>query len=193
MPTPIGHTFTGLALWAAVRPPGSPRPALERGNMAWAALAVAASNAPDLDFIHLSAGGTLTVSGLYHHGYTHSLGFALIASLVVWLWARARAGAGQGAALANRAAFLVFLCAAAHVALDLLGVDTYPLNGIGLPVFWPLTEEYYALQMLNGVDRHNLWSLENLWLGLREILMYGALFAAALWYSLRASARRRGT
>ncbi|MBI4828245.1 MAG: hypothetical protein HY804_05455 [Nitrospinae bacterium] len=115
----------------------------------------------------------------------------MLAALGVWLWARSRAGKGDGAAPADRAAALVFLCVAAHVALDLLGVDTYPLNGIGLPALWPLTGKYYALQLMDGVDRHHLWSLGNLWHALRELLVSGAVFAAALWYSFRMAARGR--
>ncbi|MDH5639386.1 MAG: hypothetical protein OEZ04_12945, partial [Nitrospinota bacterium] len=71
MPTPIGHTLAGLTVWAITRKPASLKEALSEESLGWAALCVVAANISDADFIMVSEDG-VRLSGLYHHGITHS-------------------------------------------------------------------------------------------------------------------------
>lgn len=194
MPTPLGHALAGLAVHAACQ---DKKPlALNRENAGWAALAIVASLAPDLDFFHLSEGG-LTVSGLWHHGVTHSMGFALAAGAAVALWARVR---GRPDSLK------VFIVVAGawtlHVLADLLNVDQYPENGIGLPALWPLSDKFYILPILPGVNRAEPFTSASLGAFAIEAALFGALALAALAWKTKkggartvregAAARRRG-
>ncbi len=67
-----------------------------------------------------------------------------------------------------------------HVLLDLLVVDTYRANGIGLPLLWPVSGNYYIAPILPSVDRSNVWQWSTI-IGLgAEVLMGLGLIGAAL-------------
>ena len=171
MPTPIGHALVGATLWAAGRRLWRDADRNERRGLL--GLAMVAALAPDLDFIHADAGG-IAVSGLYHHGLTHSLGFALAAGLLIWGYGAMRGYAGAGVA-----GGLVAAAWASHGIVDLFYDDGFILNGYGLPLFWPVTGDYYILALLPPVDRSAPLAAASLAaLGL-EIVVYGALFLAA--------------
>lgn len=139
MATPIGHGLAGYGVSLLLGRRGEPRPLLP------ALVAVAASLAPDLDFLP----GLLRGSpALYHHGISHSLGFALAAGLLAALllplpgWRR------------RTVFWLVFLAYSSHLLLDLVGPDARP--PLGIPLFWPLSPDYHLspLTLLLGV-RHS--------------------------------------
>jgi membrane-bound metal-dependent hydrolase YbcI (DUF457 family) len=187
MPTPLGHALTGLAVWAVVRKPVSIRAALTRENVGWAALCVLTANLPDADFISIGAKG-VEISGKYHHGITHSIGFAVVMATMAgaWAWGRKKASSLPGAEFApnpSMAAALTLVCVFSHILLDLFGVDSYPENGIGLPFFWPFSREYFIVPVLSGVDRTQLISLRAVYCVAKEILMCGSLFLLALAYA----------
>jgi membrane-bound metal-dependent hydrolase YbcI (DUF457 family) len=125
MSSPVGHTLAAccVAAAAARRLPALRSPAVF-------ALAALAGNLPDID---VAPALLLRRPELlrYHQAFTHSLPFALLASLpLALLLAR---GAGFLPAWGTLAA-----AAATHPALDLLTVDTTP--PIGFPVLWPLSD-----------------------------------------------------
>lgn len=182
MPTPIGHSLAGLATLALGKK-NSAKPTRE--NLEWAALLVAASVAPDLDFIHWTGEG-MTLTARYHHGFTHSIGFAICVGAAVGLWARLR---GSGEAL--RAFALVTIAYSLHVFLDLLNVDSYPANGIGLPAFWPLTGEYYIIGVMGGIDRSDPLTIRTLKTLAYELFFFGPITLAAFVLRIKMEARRR--
>jgi len=183
MPTPVGHTLAGLAIWAVSERPKPLKDMLNAKCLGWAALCVVASNIPDADFISLTRSG-LKLSGQHHHGVTHSIGFAIGFGVFVWAWAKMR-----GSKFAGRAAALTTLCYSTHIFLDLFSVDTYPVNGIGLPALWPLTNRYFIAPIFPGASRTDILSLHNVVSVGLEVLIYGSVFLAAL---MRGNGSRRG-
>jgi len=133
MATPIGHALAGVAVTAVLSRHTAGRLLLASVLMA---------NVADLDFI---PGILLGRPALYHHGLTHSLGAATLASVAGAL-VLARLG------VAPREGFAVcFLAYASHLVLDFFAPDARPPSGI--PIFWPLTETYFAapVTLLPGV------------------------------------------
>ncbi|MDH5757922.1 MAG: metal-dependent hydrolase [Nitrospinota bacterium] len=204
MPTPLGHTLAGLAVWAVARKPVSLKEAFTRENVGWAAVCALAANLPDADFIHISD-GAIILSGKFHHGITHSIGFALAMGGIVagWAWTRRvwdrrawdRRAARPGAtsfATPNPATvfFITTLCLLTHVFLDIFSVDTYAANGIGLPVLWPLTRENFILPLIDGVDRSNLFTRETAVVMGKEALALGGIFVAAAYAAGRKTPQR---
>ncbi|VAX15036.1 hypothetical protein MNBD_NITROSPINAE04-1319 [hydrothermal vent metagenome] len=175
MPTPVGHTLAGLAIWAVSEKPKPPlKDLLTARCLGWAALCVTASNIPDADFITITRAG-LEFSGQRHHGITHSIGFAVGLGVMVWVWGKIRKSE-----FAARAAALTTVCYSAHIFLDLFNVDTYPVNGIGLPALWPLTDRYFIFPIFPGASRVDILSFHNVVAVGLEVLLYSSVFLAAL-------------
>ena len=126
MPSPIGHSLTGFALYWALE--GAQRPALTRSDLVLCGLTVIAANLPDLDFLLNIATGRN-----YHAGFTHSLLAVAVVALGAWVlsyvckqrWAR-------------RVALLVGLGVLSHVLLDSLAADT--VTPLGIALLWPFTD-----------------------------------------------------
>lgn len=158
MPLPVGHSLAGGALWAA----GDSRPGVWAG---WKrlALAVFIANAPDLDMI---PGILMGDPDRFHHGPSHSLGFALLAAVIATLVARAwrpwplgtgaSAGSGEPARSGESAGSsefaggwwpalqtgaLVGAIWLSHVVLDAFAQDYSEPRGV--PALWPLTDRYF--------------------------------------------------
>lgn len=181
MPTPVGHALAGLAIWAVSERPKPLKDMLNARSLGWAAFCVVATNIPDADFILLTESG-LKLSGKYHHGVTHSIGFAVGLGALVWAWAKIRKSQ-----FVARAAILTTCCYAIHIFMDMLNIDSYPVNGIGLPALWPLSNTYYILPIFPGASRGNILSLYNVVSVGLEVLIYGSVLLAALMWG-----RRRG-
>jgi inner membrane protein len=122
MPSPVGHSLTGLIIYRATGGSIDPRH--------WQPMALygLAANAADLDFLP----GLLTGNpARFHHGPSHSIGFAILFGLVasVFFWIR----------------LYGFVISASlylsHVLLDYLVLDPSPPHGV--PLFWPFSSEYY--------------------------------------------------
>jgi len=124
--TPIGHALAGYAVSRFSGPSSD----AGRGSLIW--LCIIMSIAPDLDFL---PGIIMGRPALYHHGITHSLGFALLVSLTI---AICYALGGW-----SFPAILTLSCFAysSHLVLDFFGYDGRPPYGI--PLFWPLSSEYF--------------------------------------------------
>jgi membrane-bound metal-dependent hydrolase YbcI (DUF457 family) len=97
-------------------------------NWTASALYLFAANAPDLDFLLGLMVGDLS---RYHHGPSHSVGFAILFGIAASLFFSRR--------------LYTFIVASSlyfsHVALDYLVQDPSPPHGV--PLLWPLTYEYY--------------------------------------------------
>ena len=127
MPSPVGHSLLGYLFYRATASPVDlPR---------WRLLAVYlfAANAPDLDFI---PGFLIGDPNRYHHGISHSVGFAVLFasafSLFLLLWKRDSF---------IRKFTIFFSLYFSHLVLDYLSIDTSAPYGELL--FWPFSNEYY--------------------------------------------------
>jgi inner membrane protein len=122
MPLPIAHGLAGAGVVAAIHP----RPA----GRFFTPLLVGAllANAPDLDFILVLGSGQRS----WHRAFTHSIAFALAASLLFVLSfgrRRVRESAAYGLAFAS------------HMVLDFVTTK----EGGGLELLWPFSTERLRL------------------------------------------------
>lgn len=166
MPSPVGHSLMGYAIWQV----SAARAACPR----WLHLGVClfAVNAADLDFL---PGLLVGDPNRYHHGISHSLGLALVFGLVMSLWVSRWNGDRMG-----KNFLLFFTLYASHIALDYFSVDTTPPYGV--PMLWALTREYYiaAVPVFLDIERvsssnrefiASLFSLHNGWAIAVEVLL----------------------
>lgn len=170
MATPVGHALAGAA--AAVSVDGG------RSTSRAVAVGALAGAAPDLDFL---PGLLLGDPARFHHGISHSLGFALLVVGLVWLVA---SEARWRWALAAGGAYV------SHLALDALTVD--PSSPVGMPLLWPASDAY-LISPVTPLPRvlHtsvNPINLHNSGVALLEIVLFGLL----LWLAVRSSVRRSG-
>jgi membrane-bound metal-dependent hydrolase YbcI (DUF457 family) len=182
MPTPVGHTLAGLAIWAVGDRSKPLKDLLNARSLGWAGLCVVASNIPDADFISITSSG-LTFSGKFHHGISHSIGFAVGLGALVWVWAKIRKSE-----FAARAAMLTTYCYTLHIFMDLFNIDSYPVNGTGLPALWPFMNRYFTVPIFPGASRAEIFSVYNLVTVGLEVLIYGLMLLAALIWGVK---RRR--
>jgi inner membrane protein len=122
MPSPIGHSLMGLIIHRAAGKP------IAVSQWRYMALSVLGANAPDLDFVPGLLVGEL---GRYHHGPSHSIALAICFGIVSSL-------------LFSRKCFAFLMGSGlylSHVLLDYLIQDPSPPYGV--PLFWPLSYEYY--------------------------------------------------
>jgi len=168
MPSPIGHSLAGYIIYRAIR-----RPAAVREFVSVLPYLVVA-NAPDLDFI---PGFFVGDPNRYHHGMSHSVGFALLVSVAASFFLCLKRQASMG-----RNFSIVFCLYFSHIALDYLSVDSSAPHGV--PLFWPLSDKFYiaSFAFLPDVTREpftsssltfilSFFSLHNLWTVLIELLL----------------------
>lgn len=123
---PVAHGLLGASLVAAVLPRTSPR----RYALVLAAGALLA-NAADLDFCLVFA----LHSRAWHRGFTHSLAFALLVWLVLFV------------SLGRRRALKAAAYASAYASHAVLDFATTKLGG-GVELLWPFSAERLALGWL---------------------------------------------
>jgi inner membrane protein len=110
------------------------------------------ANAADLDFI---PGLLVGMPNRYHHGVSHSVGFAaLIAvacSLLMFFLKRDSF---------SRSFPIVFCLYCSHIVLDYLSIDT--TSPYGVPLFWPFSNEYYiaSFAFLPSIRRASISGVE---------------------------------
>ena len=123
MPTPVAHSIVSLALSGS-------KPERVRG-LKKAAFWVLLGNFADLDFI---PGCLIGEPSRFHHGFTHSLLFAVMLSVAgYYFYPRMFRG---------KAPFWVFFSVAiSHLVLDCLTLDTKA--PFGLPLLWPFQPTHY--------------------------------------------------
>lgn len=145
MPLPVAHALLGASIAAALSQPSqSPR---------WKLLLTGAllGVCPDFDYalnwVRLSGGG-------WHHGFTHSILFALILGLLV------------ASLIGDRKARSVILYCAAIVSHTLL--DFMMTESRGVALWWPFTDQRYKLRLPNPIDY--TWSSASLWEAVVDLL-----------------------
>lgn len=129
MPLPVAHGLVGASVVAALRPSAEP------GRWKWLALGAFLGIAPDFDFalnlLRISRGG-------WHHGFTHSIPFALVVGLVAILVLRQW----------KVSSFLVVTAAyVSHTLLDFMLTESR-----GVALWWPFTNHRYRLRLPNPID-----------------------------------------
>jgi len=162
--TTIGHTLTGLAFAVLCVPE---RWRSRRGRaFALAAFAVLA-NAPDLS---IPGWG----HDLYHVSHSLFVNAGLIAVAVLALAASRRARALVGG-------WPVIACGAA-AWLSHLVLDSFYNHGLGIAIYWPLSEGRLNLSMPWFSTLRPSWALDAhcLRVALTEIVAYGSLLLACL-------------
>lgn len=136
MPSSIAHSLAGYVIYRATSE--------DTSRIEWRRLFFycICSNLPDLDFI---PGFLLGAPNKFHHGVSHSLGFALgfgFCMSLILLFVK-----NQGV-LRN---FIIFFgLYFSHVLLDLLSYDSSPPYGV--PALWPITDNYYISPLLIFLD-----------------------------------------
>lgn len=126
MPTPIGHALAGYFIYRA----GGAYKRTDHRRLFVLCLAMAV--VADLDFL---PGIFYGQPALYHHGISHSLGFALGAGLI----AAGISGRDKDTFLTYWG--LLFLAYATHPIMDLFEPDKRPPYGV--PLFWPMNGDYF--------------------------------------------------
>jgi inner membrane protein len=166
MPSPIGHLLGGAAVYLA-----GTRPELRSRRML--VVTLLASMVPDLDFL---PGIAIGETGAFHHGISHSVGFAVLFGAMVYLFLRRVEGA-----IAVWTAILGFCGYLSHVVLDLLAVSE---GTRGVPILWPFSSEQIGFS-LNLFDRFRWGDIQegvgaiirrdNVMPVLRETLVMGSI------------------
>ena len=167
MPSPVGHSLTAYVIYLLC-------PKVIKGrNWHIILLYLFGAIAPDFDFLPGLFIGDLN---RYHHGISHSIGFAIFFALTlgIILGALKRAQMGRS--------FLVLFCLNfSHIILDYFSKDSSV--PYGEPFFWPLSNEYYIapFAFLPAIRRStsgsgiefilSLFSLHNLWAVFIECLL----------------------
>jgi inner membrane protein len=128
MCSPIGHSLAGYLIYCIGTKSASPK----YDKLLFSA-AIVTANLPDFDVI---PGLVLGQPNLYHHGISHSIGFAVVAAAVI-AW-----GIRRFTTLSFGKNFVFFFLAySSHLLLDYFAVDGRP--PFGIPVFWPLSSRYF--------------------------------------------------
>ena len=99
---------------------------------------------PDLDYalnwLRISGGG-------WHHGFTHSISFALFLGLIT---------AAASRDMRVRSITLLSAATASHTLLDFMITESR-----GVALRWPFTDQRYKLRLPNPIDYS--WSSTSLW------------------------------
>ena len=144
MPFPVAHALIGASFAAAL----DRRPVTH-----WRVLCLSAllGVSPDFDYLL----NVLRVGrGGWHHGFTHSIVFALFVGAVTALVFGWRSVHG----------FIVFSAATvSHTLLDYLMTESR-----GVSLWWPLTDRRYRLRGPNPIDY--TWDGSSFWLAAPDIL-----------------------
>ena len=169
MCTPVGHTLLGGVLFF------SNRKASKRTSGLILGMVIILANLPDIDFLFGAIKGN---PNMYHHYWTHSIGFAIMAGVLLgFLW--------RGFKKRDYLTFgiLGFFLVLTHVILDYFTKDTgYPY---GVPLLWPIHEGHLIspVSIFQDVNKASssrafigsLFCWHNLWTIIREIVILGPL------------------
>jgi membrane-bound metal-dependent hydrolase YbcI (DUF457 family) len=163
VPLPVAHGLVGAGVVAALLPSDQP------DRWKWLALGAFLGIAPDFDYalnwLRISRGG-------WHHGFTHSIPFALVVGLVT-------------IAILRQWKVRSFLIAtAAYVSHTLL--DYMLTESRGVALWWPFTNYRYKLRLPNPIDY--TWSddsfsqaaIDLLKISLIELLIFAPILLAVI-------------
>jgi membrane-bound metal-dependent hydrolase YbcI (DUF457 family) len=164
VPLPIAHGLLGATVVAALRPSSEPRTV--KMLLTGALLAIS----PDADYIlnwlQIDYGG-------WHHGFTHSIPFALVMGVVMIAVFRDW----------KLRSYLVFTLAyVSHTLLDFMFTESR-----GVALWWPFTNYRYKLRLPSPIEyawsHHSLLQavIDAAKLCFIELLIFGPLLLAVLW------------
>ena len=186
MSSPIGHSLAGYVVHTIRF--GTFKPEGYRNLL----LSICIANAPDLDFL---PGFLIGKPNLYHHGISHSLGTAVIFSLCGILLFQVKQ---YGSTF--KAFWVCLSLYASHLILDILCLDGRRPHGI--PIFWPITSEYFTFPVLPPIKHSPLdnatigqflsdaFSLHNLYVILLEcVFTVGCLLIFMLFRRMTSAQR----
>jgi inner membrane protein len=183
--SPIGHSLAGYLIYIFTsdqdrhRSQGgiSPLKRLKPTHLGMFLAFVVIANMPDLDFL---PGLFINEPNRYHHGISHSLGAAVLISGMIALLCKAAPFRTFGVTFVSAMALY-----SSHLALDMLCLDARP--PLGIPLFWPISNNYLQVPVLPPV-RHALldhasigkfiadaFSIHNLMVVLTECFLAGMI------------------
>jgi membrane-bound metal-dependent hydrolase YbcI (DUF457 family) len=164
MPLPVAHGLLGASVAAALRQSSQSR----QWRLLW--MGAFLGVCPDFDYVlnwlRISGGG-------WHHGFTHSILFALLLGLMV------------ATVLGEKKVRSVILYSAATVSHTLL--DFLMTESRGVALWWPLTDQRYKLRLANPIDY--TWSNVSLWqptldilrISLTELMIFAPILLLVVW------------
>ena len=165
MPSPVAHVLAGTAVFLIGTRPK------KRSHIVLSATLLG-SIVPDFDFL---PGFLIGDPSAFHHGISHSLGFALLFGTAVFLVLRYF----QSSDIATRAALMAAAAYAFHAVLDAVSVGE---GARAVPLLWPFSPEEFGTNLdLFGHFHHDgladgIWSVvrrENLPALARELTVLG--------------------
>jgi len=176
MPSPVGHSLMGYIIFRATKRP------VEGHRWPPIVLYLFSANTPDLDFI---PGFLVGDPHRYHHGISHSIGFAVLFALTFSFSLFLRKPDSF-----KRNFVIFFSLYFSHIVLDYFSIDTSLPYGV--PFFWPLSNTYYIapFAFLPDIRRAlsssefipSLFSLHNLWAASVEfLLLFPMLLLVRVW------------
>ena len=178
MPSPVAHLLSGGIVYLTG---GS---AKQRSRLVLGAT-ILGSIVPDFDFL---PGIVIGNPSAFHHGISHSLGFALLFGTMVFLVLRYF----QYGDIATRAALMGAFAYGFHAVLDAVSVNE---GAKSVPLLWPLSSREFGINLhFFGHFHHDgladgIWSVvrrENLPALARELSVMGApLLLLLLWRGRR--------
>lgn len=163
VPLPVAHGLIGVSVVAVLRD------SAQTGRWKWLAFGAFLGVAPDFDFalnwLRISRGG-------WHHGFTHSIPFAIVVGLLTIIVLRQW----------KVRSFLVFSAAyMSHTLLDYMLTESR-----GVALWWPFTNHRYKLRLPNPIDY--TWSDDSLTqaasdllkISFIELLIFGPILLAVI-------------
>jgi len=164
MPLPVAHGLLGASVAAALLQSSKTR----QWRLLWMGAFLAVC--PDFDYVlnwlRISGGG-------WHHGFTHSILFALLLGLIV------------ATVLGEKKVRSVIFYSAATVSHTLL--DFLMTESRGVALWWPITDQRYKLRLPNPIDY--TWSNVSLWqatldilrISLTEFMIFAPILLLVVW------------
>lgn len=181
MASPVGHSLIAVSIVLALSERFPRRQTVAwLWHRRWILLgALFLANLPDLDYVPGLVIGDLNA---FHHGFTHSLGFAVAVWLLLVLAGR------WGGVGVRRWALLAGLLLLSHLLVDVLTADGRAPYGILL--FWPMSEAWIhspfsLFPMYSKAQWADLWQGQNLGSLLQEMAVSGSLLLAVWWIKTR--------
>jgi membrane-bound metal-dependent hydrolase YbcI (DUF457 family) len=181
MPSPVGHILAGTAVYLAGR-------GRESRSRVMLVITLLGTIVPDFDFLPGILIGDLPA---FHHGASHSLAFAVLFGVIVFLFIRRR-----HKDIAVRIGLLAAAAYASHVLLDLVSVNE---GARGVPILWPLSDHQFGFNLhLLGHFRYSdtyrgIWTVirwDNLSALSRELVVIGSLPLLLFWRARRSTQQR---
>lgn len=137
MALPVAHSMVGLALgiWRFLPTCSGLKDAF---RIAWQKrveflICIIIANAPDIDLAFGMLAGKIN---LFHHLVTHTIGWAVLTAIFLWIYLKFAVRKPPAFAL-----WFVFLLMASHLVIDIFTADTK--KPIGIMLAWPFSDSYW--------------------------------------------------